>query len=321
MTQPGRQTAWAFIVFFSLMSLAPLASNEFWLILATKILAFALFAISLDLLLGFAGLVSLGHAAFFGIGAYAAMMLAPEYDSANMLVTLPLSVLAAMIAALMIGALVIRTSGMYFIMVTLAFGQMAFFAVHDSPWFGGSDGVLLFARPVIAFGEILIIDLQDSVVFFYTAMSIVAVSALIIAMLLRTSFGSILRGIADDEERMRALGIQTNVFKLAAFTISGAAAGLAGYIAAYQAEYVSPALLGWHESGLVLMMVILGGRGTLAGPAFGALVLIVAQELFQNFTGHWMALLGVFVVSIVLFLPNGVVGGFLKRRPTMVPPA
>jgi branched-chain amino acid transport system permease protein len=321
MNRPDRRTLAAFLAFFALMACVPPVAGgvgalnlDYALVLATKVLIFALFAVSLDVVLGYGAMVSLGHAAFFGVGAYAAMMLAPEFDAANILVTLPAAVLAATLAALVIGALVIRTSGMYFIMATLAFGQMGFFFVHDTPWFGGSDGVLLFSRPVAALGDAVLLDLQDPLIYYYTVLIIVAVAVANLAWLLRTPFGRVLGGIAADEDRMRALGVNTHAFKLAAFTAAGGAAGCAGYLAAYQLEYVSPAFLSWHESGLVLMMVILGGRGTLAGPAFGALAYIAVETAFQDWTEHWMALLGAFVIAVVLSLPNGLLGSALRPR-------
>lgn len=327
MPRPDRRTALAFLIFFAVMACVPAVaaavpsiSADYALVLATKVLVFTLFAVSLDVVLGYGGMVSLGHAAFFGVGAYAAMVLAPEFDAANALITLPVAILVATLAAFMIGALVIRTQGMYFIMATLAFGQMGFFFVHDTPWFGGSDGVLLFARPVIASGGTVLVDLQDPLTYYYAVLIVVAVGVAKLAWLLRTPFGMVLSGIAADEDRMRALGVNTTAVKLAAFTVAGGAAGCAGYLAAYQLEYVSPSFLSWHESGLVLMMVILGGRGTLAGPAFGALAYIAVETAFQDWTEHWMALLGAFVVAIVLTLPNGILGSVVKPRAGRMSP-
>ncbi|HEY9163503.1 MAG TPA: branched-chain amino acid ABC transporter permease [Magnetovibrio sp.] len=303
-----------FIVVALLVACAalPLVAGTFGILLATKIAALALFAMSLDLLLGYTGLVSFGHAAFFGIGAYAAAKAAPEYASANLLVTLPIAVLAAGVAALAIGALAIRTKGVYFIMVTLAFGQMAYYVIHDVAYFGGSDGVLIFARPEIRVGDWLIADLSDPVVYFEFTLIVVALAGWLLSRIVRAPFGHVICGIRENEQRMRALGYNTYLYKLASFAIAGAFAGLAGYLAAYQAEYVSPALLGWKESGIALMMVILGGSGTLAGPALGAAALVLLQEFLSEHTEHWMGLMGLIVILTVVVLKRGL-WGFFKR--------
>lgn len=290
----------------------PLVAGTFGILLATKIAALALFAMSLDLLLGYTGLVSFGHAAFFGIGAYAAAKAAPDYAAANLLVTLPIAMLAAGVAALVIGALAIRTRGVYFIMVTLAFGQMAYYVIHDVAFFGGSDGVLIFARPEIRLGDWLIADLADPTVYFEFTLVVVALAGWLLSRIARAPFGHVICGIRENEQRMQALGYNTYLYKLASFAIAGAFAGLAGYLAAYQAEYVSPALLGWKESGMALMMVILGGSGTLIGPALGAVALVLLQEVLSEHTEHWMGLMGLTVILTVVVVKRGL-WGFLKR--------
>lgn len=300
------------------LALVPLLGNAFHVTLMTKVAALAIFAMSLDLLLGVAGLVSFGHAAFFGLAAYGVAMLAPEYDAANLLTILPQAIGVSALAALAIGSLSLRTSGIYFIMVTLAFGQMAFFAIHDTAFFGGSDGKLIFAKPVVALGETQIADLSNGDLYYWVCLGFVVLSYLVLAGLKQSPFGHILQGIRSNEQRMRALGYRTYVYKLIAFVIAGALAGLAGVLAAYQAEYVSPALLGWKESGMGLMMVILGGSNTFWGPALGALALTLAQEGLKDLTGHWMGLLGLAIVLVVVFAKGGlagVVARVLGRRP------
>lgn len=306
------RTRWIVLALLIVCAALPWVAGPFTIVLATKIVALALFAMSLDLLLGYSGLVSFGHAAFFGIGAYAAAKLAPEYAAANLLVTLPLSILAAGLAALAIGALAIRTRGVYFIMVTLAFGQMAYYIVHDVPFFGGSDGVLIFSRPEIRIGEWLMVDLADPVLYFEFSLGVVAVAGWLLSRIARSPFGHVISGIRENEPRMRALGYNTYLYKLVSFAIAGAFAGLAGYLAAYQAEYVSPALLGWKESGLALMMVILGGSGTLIGPALGAAALVILQEVLSEHTEHWMGIMGVVVIVTVVVLKRGL-WGLLRR--------
>lgn len=289
-------------------ALLPLVAGEFTLLLATKIAALALFAMSLDLLLGYTGLVSFGHAAFFGIGAYAAAKAAPEYAAANVLLTLPIAIAAAAVVAMAVGALAIRTRGVYFIMVTLAFGQMVYYVIHDVPYFGGSDGVLIFSRPEIRLGEWLLLDLAHPTVYFEFTLVMVALAGWLLSRIARAPFGHVVRGIRENEQRMSALGYNTYIYKLASFAIAGAFAGLAGYLAAYQSEYVSPAMLGWKESGLALMMVILGGSGTLIGPVLGAAALVVLQEVLAEYTEHWMGIMGLVVIVTVVLLRRGLWG-------------
>lgn len=290
------------------LALVPAFGGEYSVVLFTKIVALGVLAMSLDLLLGYTGLVSLGHAAYFGVGAYAAMLLAPPFAGANLLVSLPASAGAAALFALATGALAVRTSGLTFIMVTLAFGQMAYYAVHDTPFFGGSDGKILFARPKIAIGGVTLLDLADARAFYLFALALLVASFALLRAIVRSPFGRVIQGIKANEARMQALGYPTYRYKLASFTIAGGFAGIAGFLAAYQSEYVSPALFGWRESGLVLMMVILGGSGTLVGPVLGALVMVLLQELLSELTPRWMLPLGLFIVLAVLLLPRGLAG-------------
>ena len=297
-----------------LLSLVALPSlvDEYHLLLATKIAALAIFAMSLDLLVGHAGLVSFGHAAYLGAGAYAGAMIAPEYGPAEVLFSLPLSVGVAALLALVLGAMCLRARGPYFIMATLAFAQMVYFGVNDAPWFGGSDGRLIDSRPVVGLGETVLLDFADPVAFYLlTATALVAVY-LLLRRLTKAPFGRAVAGIRVNEDRMRALGYDTYRIKLAAFVLAGALAGLAGWLLAYEAEYVSPALLDWRQSGLVLMMVILGGRGTFYGPALGAATLVLLEEVLADLTPHWMLPLGLIVIVAVLVLPRGLAG--LGRR-------
>ncbi|MBT3239083.1 MAG: branched-chain amino acid ABC transporter permease [Rhodospirillaceae bacterium] len=286
----------------------PLVAGEYYLLLATKIMALAIFAISLDLLIGYTGMISFGHAAFLGVGAYAGAMLAPEYEAANMFITLPLSMLAAGAFALLIGLLVVRTTGIYFIMVTLAFAQMTFYAVHDSSFFGGSDGRLIFSKPEVRIGDWVLTDFTGEASYYYLVLAFLLSAYLVCRMLVASPFGQAIQGIKANEKRMRALGYPTTRYRLISFVIAGALAGLAGYLLAYQAEYVSPALMGWQQSGLVLMMVILGGIGTLSGPILGAFVLIGVEEALAELTPYWLGLMGLFIVAIVIFLPRGLAG-------------
>ena len=306
------------IVFVALCGLAlaayPLAAGAFGLDLVTKIMVYAIFALSLELLVGATGLVCFGHAAFFGIGAYAALLLSPSSDAASLLWLLPASVGAAALFALMMGALSLRTEGVYFIMVTLAFAQMAYYVVHDTPLGGGSDGIYLSAKPVLAIAGLRLIDLDQALsIYFFTLACLVAVFGFL-ALLLRSRFGRALAGIKANEQRMRATGFSTYPYKLAAFVISGGIAGLAGFLFGVKDGYVNPELMSWHLSGAVLIMIILGGLGHLRGALIGAFAFALLQEFFKSelifggFAKHWHLGLGLTIIASVALLPRGLVG-------------
>ena len=216
----------------------------------------------------------------------------------------------AALAALAVGALVLQTSGAYFIMVTLAFAQMAYFFVHDSKYFGGSDGKYLAARPSLALGDWQLLDLGNHVHRFYLAWAGLVLAFVLLRALVASPFGRALAGIRENEPRMRALGFATFRYKLAAFVIAGGVAGIAGALTALQDGVMNPEHLGWHRSGAVLLMVILGGMGTLAGPALGAAAFMLLELVFSTWTKHWQLLMGGFIIALVLFAPRGLAGLF-----------
>lgn len=305
---------------FAALALYPLVAGKFGIDLVTKIMIFSIFALSLELLVGGTGLVCFGQAAFFGIGAYTAVKLSPESEAASLLWLLPASVLFAGLYALFVGALSLRTKGVYFIMVTLAFAQMAYYVVHDTPLGGGTDGIYLNVKPVL--GSVL--DLDKPLVFYgFTLASLIAVFAFL-AVLRRSRFGRALDGIRVNEQRMRATGFSTYPYKLAAFTVSGAIAGLGGFLFAVKDGYVNPELLSWHESGAVLIMIILGGIGHLRGALIGAFAFALLQELFKSeavfgsFAKHWHLGLGLTIIVSVALLPKGLVGLPAQWRERLV---
>jgi branched-chain amino acid transport system permease protein len=294
---------------FAALALWPLMSGAYGLDLVTKIMIYAIFALSLELLVGGTGLVCFGHAAFFGIGAYAAVLGSPGYDPANLLVVVALAVGAAGLYALAVGALSLRTKGVYFIMVTLAFAQMAYYVVHDTPLGGGTDGIYLNAKPALAGWQ-----LSGALTIYYaTLVTLLAVFGLL-ALVLRSRFGRALAGIRVNEQRTRAMGFSTYPYKLAAFTLSGAIAGLAGFLFAVKDGYVNPELMSWHLSGAVLIMIILGGIGHLRGAVIGAFAFALLQEFFKSeaifgsFAKHWHLGLGLTIIASVALLPKGLVG-------------
>jgi branched-chain amino acid transport system permease protein len=308
------------LVGLAALALFPLLSDAFYLQLLAKIMILAIFAMSLDLLVGFTGLVSLGHAAFFGLGAYTLMLLSPDYAAASLWLSLPAAIAVSALGALVIGALVLRTSGVYFIMVTLAFAQMLFYFAIKSRALGGSDGAYIYVKPDAAILGWRPFDLGNRVHFYYVALALMIGTYALLATVLRSLFGQVIQGIRANEPRMRALGYPVFSYKLAAFALAGALAGLAGYLEAAQYGYVNPEFFGWQESGSVLMMVILGGIGTLFGPILGAFVLTLLQDLlsdeaiFHGFHKHWLLPMGIFVVLAVLLLPRGIGGLALRPR-------
>jgi len=308
---PGDGSKAAFVVAcFLTLGLLPLLTGNYVLDLVTKIMVYAVFALSLELLVGATGLVCFGQAAFFGIGAYAAVLLSPESEPGPVWWLLPASIGAAALFALAAGALSLRTKGVYFIMVTLAFAQMAYYVVHDTPLGGGSDGIYLYFKPVV--GSLL--DLEGALTLYYFTLGCLGVVFAFLALLLRSRFGRALAGIRVNEQRMRATGFSTYPYKLAAFTLSGGIGGLAGFLFAVKDGYVNPEMMSWHLSGAVLIMIILGGLGHLRGALIGAFAFALLQEFFKSdaifgaFAKHWQLGLGLTIIATVALLPRGLVG-------------
>ena len=324
MASPPRLLRALLLTGLAALALYPIAGDVFYLQLFAKIMIFAIFAMSLDLLVGFTGLISFGHAAFFGLGAYTLMLLSPEYAAASLWLSLPAAVAVAGFAALIIGALVLRTSGVYFIMVTLAFAQMLYYFAIKSKVLGGSDGAYIYVKPDAAILGWRSFDLGNRIHFYYVALALMVGTYALLRTVLRSLFGHVVLGIRANEQRMRALGYPVFRYKLAAFALAGGLAGLAGYLDAAQYGYVNPEFFGWQESGSVLMMVILGGIGSLFGPILGAFALTLLQDflsdeaIFHGFHKHWLLPMGVFIILAVLLLPRGIGGlalGVGRRAP------
>ena len=289
----------------------PFVGSSFYLDMVNRMMILAIFAMSLDLLQGVTGMVSLGHAAYFGLAGYALAFITPQGEPTSLYTSLPIAVGASALAALIIGFLVVRTHGIYFIMVTMAFAQMVFFLFFDNKALGGSDGLFLNFKP-----DAVLIDLENKQVFyFFTLGCLVAVYAFL-RRLLWSPFGRALAGIRVNEHRMRALGFGTFSHKLAAFTLAGALAGLAGYLWAALSGFVNPELMGFHMSAHAIMMVILGGMGNFAGAIVGAFSFEYLLHVFKDLpaigtfnTGkHWQMWMGLFIVALVVFAPKGILG-------------
>jgi branched-chain amino acid transport system permease protein len=294
------------VVALGALAAVPLLAGKFYVEFVAKIMIMAVFALSLDLLVGVTGLVSLGHAAFYGLAGYVVVLAAPDaYTALSLWGSLPLAVAASALLALAIGALSLRTRGVYFIMVTLAFSQMVYFVFHDTKIAGGSDGTYIYVKPSTAIGGWSPFQLDNPVHFYYLVLVMLVATFVFLRILLASRFGHALRGIRSNEQRMRALGFNTYAYKLAAFAIAGALAGLAGYFAAVQFGFVNPELLAWHQSANVLLMVILGGLGNLFGAVVGAFAFMLMREIFEALTKHWLLLMGGFVILVVILLPGG----------------
>lgn len=292
----------------------------------TRVVIFGLAAMSLGFVMGYGGMVSLGHAAFLGVGAYTAGALTyhsidgsrllgmPGTDQA--LLTWPLATVVGALMGLLIGALSLRTRGIYFIMTTLAFNQMIYFLFNALEVYGGDDGVSLFAARR-AFGPL---DASDDVVFFYICFTVLTVSTVVLGFVVRSPFGRVVRGCRSNMARMAALGYQTYRYRLAAFVLSAAMTSLAGAMAVTESQFLSPSLAEWTESGKMLIMVIVGGLGTLIGGVIGAAALFVLEEISIDFTDNWQFFVGSGLLVVVLAAPKGITGALAGTDPVNAPP-
>ena len=296
------------------LALWPAVAGAYGMDLVVKIMIYAIAALSLELLVGRTGLVCFGQAALFGLGAYATVLLAPADSAASLLWLAPAAIAVAAGYALFMGALSLRTRGVYFIMVTLAFAQMAYYLAHDTPLGGGTDGIYLNLRPQIALGQAVLVDIDQPLAMYYLVLGCLAAVFVLLALLGRSPFGHALAGIRINEQRMRAAGFATYPYKLAAFVLSGAIAGLAGVLFAVKDGYVNPEMLSWHFSGAILLMVILGGIGHLRGAVLGAFAFVLLQEFFKDeavfgdWAEHWLLGMGLTIIVSVALLPRGLIG-------------
>ncbi|MCB2101361.1 MAG: branched-chain amino acid ABC transporter permease [Rhodobacterales bacterium] len=286
----------------------PFYGGEFYVEMMAEMMILGIFAMSLDLLIGFTGLISFGHAAFFGFAGYMLAIVTPESEPIAIWWALPVCLAAVAVAALVIGWFSVRTSGIYFIMITLAFAQMMYYYFNENQDLGGSDGKFISWDPMVAIGDWQLLDLSDLTTLYYVCFGSLIFVYLLLTVMLNAPFGQVIRGIRANENRTRALGFATFRYKLVSFVIAGTLAGFAGFLEAVRTDFANPAYLGWHESGLVMMFVILGGMGTLYGPALGALILGLLKSEMQDYIERVNLVMGFFVIAVVLFLPHGVAG-------------
>jgi branched-chain amino acid transport system permease protein len=282
---------------------------DFYIGFASRIMIYALAATSLNLVLGYGGMVSFGHAAFVGAGAYTVAILMAE-GVASAWIAWPLAVLLAGALAAAIGAVCLRTRGVYFIMITLAFAQMIYYVAVGMRAYGGEEGLNLATRSAVGFG----LDLKNDVTFYYVVLAILAAALFALRRAMGARFGRVVVAIRENETRMEAIGFPTYRYKLVCFALGGAVAGLAGALLANHNSYVNPNLLYWPQSGSLMIMVILGGVGYLYGGLFGAVALLVLEELISGYTIHWQLGVGAVLLAIVLFAPQGLAGLLARRR-------
>ncbi|HSR79715.1 MAG TPA: branched-chain amino acid ABC transporter permease [Hyphomicrobiaceae bacterium] len=288
------------------LALLPVAARflgGYLLVIGERAMILAIAALSLQFLIGVAGLISFGHAAFLGIGAYAAGILA-SHGYGTLALALPAAILSCALFALLTGSIAVRTRGVYFIMITLAFGQMAFFVATSLAPYGGDDGLTWPSRTLV-FGTRM---LKSETVFYYVALVSLGGVYVLMGRLVGSRFGRVLRGLTDNERRMEAIGFAPYPYRLAAYVMAGATCGLAGFLLGNEVEFVSPAYMHWQRSGELILMVLLGGSGTRYGPIVGAIIYLLLEETLARFTEHWKVILGPLLVVLALFGRGGIAG-------------
>jgi branched-chain amino acid transport system permease protein len=293
-----------------LVALPPVMSaigETYYIDVVRRIMILAIAAVSLNLILGYGGLVSFGHAAYLGIGAYAVGILA-FYGVTSGWLQWAAAIAGSAVVAAAIGAISIRTSGLYFIMITLAFTQMLYYLGISLEEFGGDDGMRLKAKSQFSG----LIDLANPVAFYYLALGLMLLSVFVVSRIVNSRFGMVLRAAKSNEARTRAIGFSPYPYRLAAFVIAGAMCGLAGALYANHTNYIVPGLMSWQQSGDLMFMVILGGMASTAGPVLGTFALLLVEEVLKGWTEHWQVWLGPLLVLSVIFFRRGLAGIFYK---------
>ena len=294
------------VALIALPAVVSALNQPYYLELARRVLIFAIAAVSLDLILGYGGMVSFGHAAYLGIGGYAVGILA-YYGATNGWLQLAVAIGGSALVAAGIGAVSIRTSGVYFIMITLAFTQMLYYLGISLDQFGGDDGMRLKARSDFGF-----LDLANPVQFYYFVLVLLLAVVYLTQRIVHSRFGMVIRAAKSNEARTRAIGIAPYPYRLLAFVIAGAMGGLAGALLVNHTAYLTPDFMHWTRSGEIMFMVILGGMGTAAGPLAGAAALLVVEDVLSSWTQHWQVILGPLLVLSVVFFKRGLSGIFQR---------
>jgi branched-chain amino acid transport system permease protein len=292
-----------FLFFALLPLLASLTAERYVLDLVGRIMVYAVAAVALDLLVGYAGLISFGHAAFIGLGAYAVGILSSA-GLGDALIALPAAVAVSMLFAFLTGVICLRTKGVYFIMITLAFGQMAYFIATSLAPYGGDNGLTIAARSTVAGWPLI----KSDRAFYYFTLACLAATYLFCRTLVASRFGRVLRGAKENAVRMATIGFTIRHFQLVAYVIAGGIGGLSGFLLANSTEFVSPAYMSWQQSGELVVMVILGGAGTLDGAIIGSAAYLFAEEWLSGITENWQIIFGPLLVLAVLFARGGLIG-------------
>ena len=284
--------------------------QAFYLDLATRLVILAIAAVSLNLILGFGGMISFGHAAFVGLGAYAVGI--PAYHwlyystgdwAVSGLAQIPIAVAVTALFALLTGLICLRTRGVYFIMITMAFAQMVYYLIVSIEEYGGDDGLVIDTR-----SELPLVDLDNPLQLYALAYVSLLVAMGLVALIVNSRFGMVIQGAKGNDERMRTLGFNTYAYRLTAYVISGAMCGYAGALLGNFTTFISPEMMDWTRSGELMFMVILGGAGTMLGPVLGATVFIVLEEILSSLTIHWHLPFGLLLIGVVLFARGGLMG-------------
>ena len=282
---------------------------DFYISMASRMMIYGIAACSLNLLLGYGGLVSFGHAAFLGLGAYTVGILITE-GVTNGWVGFAIAMAVSAIAAGLIGAISLRTRGVYFIMITLAFAQMIYYLVNSIKAYGGDEGLNIKQRSDFGFG----LDLKNDVTFYFVVLLVLVFTLVLISRIMHSRFGRVIRAIRDDDVRVDAVGLPSYRYKWVLFVIAGTLGGLAGALMVNHQNYVSPNLMHWTQSGVLMVMVILGGVGTLTGGLWGALLLLVLEDVIAEYTLHWQFYVGWILLAVVLLAPRGLAGLVQRTR-------
>ncbi len=303
----GHLRLFVLIVGLALIAAVPFIAaffeQPFYVDLLRRVMIFAIAALSLNLILGYGGMVSFGHAAYLGIGGYAVAILA-QYGIDNGFIQLGVAVGASALIALVIGAVSIRTSGIYFIMITLAFTQMLYFLAISLEEYGGDDGLRLAALSDFAG----LIDLKNGTAFYYLVFAVMVAFLYIVHRIVHSRFGMVIRAAKSNEARTRAIGFSPYLYRLGAFVIAGAMCGVAGLLLVNHTAYLTPDFMHWTRSGEIMFMVILGGIGTMIGPVLGAFAFLLLEDILAGWTVHWQIILGPFLILVVLFARRGLAG-------------
>jgi len=308
----NRETSpWLWTLLLAMAIVLPLVlhaqGQDFYISMVSRMMIYGIAACSLNLILGFGGLVSFGHAAFLGIGAYTVGIMITE-SVTNGWLNFAMAMGVSALAAAVIGAISLRTRGVYFIMITLAFAQMIYYLVNSIKAYGGDEGLNIKSRSNFGFG----LDLKNDVTFYFVVLVVLVLTLVLISRMMKSRFGRVILAIRDDDTRVDAIGFHAYAYKWVLFIIAGTLGGLAGALMVNHQNYVSPNLMHWTQSGILMVMVILGGVGTLSGGLWGALVLLILEDVVAEYTQYWQFYIGCFLLAVVLLAPKGL-SSFFNR--------